>query len=806
MDIPPLIWNYLHTLGISELYAPQVKALREWMPGKNLILAIPTAAGKTLVAELIMVITILNQGNERRGKALYLTPLKALATEKYHSFKDHWVSFGLTITFSTGDFDHIDQALFSHDIIVMTNEKADSVLRTHPDLMQRITCIVVDEIHLLNDETRGVTLELVLTKIRKLTPTVQIIGLSATINNAGELASWLDAILIQDEWRPVKLKEGVFYDHKIAFADGSEKIFTYPIADPMELLLKDTVKGGGQVLAFLSTRRNAMVAAKKFTHVIEPLLSEEIRHHSLQVANDFENLETENSPQAHQLAGLLQFGVAFHHAGLTYAQRTFVENHFRQRNILAIAATPTLAAGINTPARRVIIKGLERFSMAKGNQEIPVIEYKQMAGRAGRPGFDPYGEAVIIARNPTHSDELMEKYVRGTPEDITSKLNNEAELKSHLLGTIASGFVRSWEEVIAFFNLSFFSFQNKMNLKQPTRKKAKITKDESIVSSGEDYSKYVRNYGDVGSYSIQKVVSREKKLEERLHDALSYLISEKMVQEGEGGALEVTLLGQKISQLYIKPESAVEFRATLRVISQRRAMHDIKLTTISFLHATSRFPDSYLPYVAETDKDGLCKFFQDHANEFVFPRKLRPTSSDLEYYFPELKLCAILFRWIRETPEERLASDLNVGSGDIRRFVETAEWLVHAAEVLCPSFHFTKWETGLKRLAIRLKYGCSEELVSLVSIYNIGRVRGRILFKAGYKTPDDVSRANDADLIKLPTFGPEIVTRIKQSLATGIMKIHIPRSESKLQTSNELDSNPRGKKPKKRGGTERALF
>jgi helicase len=292
MDIPSFIWDRLRALGISQLYPPQERALREWMPGKNLVVAIPTAAGKTLIAEVIIVHSILEKNRGGRGKALYLTPLKALATEKYNSFKDHWESEGITTTFSTGDFYRIDASLFTHDIIVMTNEKADSVLRTHPELMQEVTCVIVDEIHLLNDETRGVTLELVLTKIRKLTPAIQIIGLSATINNAGELARWLDAIIIQDDWRPVRLKEGVYYDHKIAFADGTEQTLAGHEADPLETLLIDTIKGGGQVLAFLSTRRNAMAAGKKFAQVLVSLLSPEERGRAQKIAAEFASLET----------------------------------------------------------------------------------------------------------------------------------------------------------------------------------------------------------------------------------------------------------------------------------------------------------------------------------------------------------------------------------------------------------------------------------------------------------------------------------------------------------------------------------
>ncbi len=794
MDIPALIWDRLRALGIAQLYPPQERALREWVPGKNLVVAIPTAAGKTLIAEVIMVQDILGRKGGGRGKVLYLTPLKALATEKYQSFKEHWDDLGISTTFSTGDFDRIDQSLFTHDIIVMTNEKADSVLRTHPELMQAVTSIVVDEIHLLNDDTRGVTLELVLTKIRKLTPTVQIIGLSATINNAGELARWLDAILIQDDWRPVKLKEGVFYDHKIVFADGTEQILPVHVADPMEALLIDSIKGGGQVLAFLNTRRNAMAASKKFAQVLPPLLSPEARDHALKAAAEFTNLELENAPQAKQLAELLRMGVAFHHAGLTYAQRTYVEDQFRQRNILAIAATPTLAAGINTPARRVIIRGLERFSTEHGNEAVSVIEYKQMAGRAGRPGYDPYGEAVVVARNPTHFDEIMEKYVKGTPENITSKLNNEAELKSHLLGTISSGFTQNWGEVLSFFNLTFFSFQKNNANKQQSGKKGRKSKRSESAEPKDEYFKYVRTLEQQPPQSFQLNSSREKTLEESLHDALSYLISESMIKEQES-VYEVTPLGRKISQLYIKPESAVEFRAALRVISQRIATHDLKLTTLSFLHATARFPDSYLPYAGEADKEGLRSFYQKHANEFVFSRKLRPETGDLEDYYPELKLCAILFRWIQEVPEDRLASDFNVGSGDIRRYVETTEWLVHAAEVLSSSFNATKWGSALKQLAIRIKYGCGEDLLPLVSIYDVGRVRGRILFKAGLKTPWDVLNADSATLSKLPTFGPELVARIKRNIDAGKMKIKLTSPEAAPE-----------EKPAKPGGKQRTLF
>ena len=173
----------------------------------------PTASGKTLVAEMSALNTILN----KKQKAIYIVPLRALASEKYYSFKKQYPE--IKIRLSTGELDTEDQSLGGADLIIVTSEKFDSLLRHKTPWLKNLGTIIIDEIHLLNDASRGPTLEIVIAIIKKELPRAQIIGLSATIGNPEELAKWLKAELVKDEWRPVKLKKGVYLNGELQFKE-----------------------------------------------------------------------------------------------------------------------------------------------------------------------------------------------------------------------------------------------------------------------------------------------------------------------------------------------------------------------------------------------------------------------------------------------------------------------------------------------------------------------------------------------------------------------------------------------------------
>ncbi len=211
--IPAKLFGALVAAGISELRPSQVKSVKAGLlEGKSLLVCTPTASGKTLIAELASVSAILN----KKGKAVYIVPLKALATEKFNDFKKRYGSF-LKVAISIGDFDSSDSYLSDYDIIICTAEKLDSLIRHNAPWLKSIAVAVIDEIHLLNDAGRGPTLEILITLLRQLIPKCQIIGLSATIGNPEELAAWLGAELVIDTWRPVKLHQGVYREGTIRF-------------------------------------------------------------------------------------------------------------------------------------------------------------------------------------------------------------------------------------------------------------------------------------------------------------------------------------------------------------------------------------------------------------------------------------------------------------------------------------------------------------------------------------------------------------------------------------------------------------
>ena len=209
-DIPQPLYNSLLP-DIDELRPAQEKSIKKGLlERKNLLVCTPTASGKTLIAELAMVKSIL----EGKGKAIYIVPLKALANEKFKDFKKRYGLY-LRVALSIGDLDSADPYLERFDLIVCTAEKLDSLIRHHAPWLIKVGTVVVDEVHLMNDPGRGPTLEILITMLRELLEKVQVLALSATIGNPEELSEWLGANLVIDNWRPVKLHKGVYFKGKI---------------------------------------------------------------------------------------------------------------------------------------------------------------------------------------------------------------------------------------------------------------------------------------------------------------------------------------------------------------------------------------------------------------------------------------------------------------------------------------------------------------------------------------------------------------------------------------------------------------
>ena len=245
---------------------------------------------------------------------------------------------------------------------------------------------------------------------------------------------------------------------------------------------------------------------------------------------------------------------------LSRQERTIVEEGFRKGLIKSISSTPTLAAGLNLPARRVIIRDYQRFAAGEGMQPIPVSEYHQMAGRAGRPQLDPYGEAVLIAKDKAQVEELFEWYIEAPPEEVHSKIAEPTALYTHILSLVASGFAKNRHELTMFMNRTFYVHEH-----------------------------------------------RQGRLIQRAVDAaLTFLINSEMVVE-VGDNLGSTNFGTLVSKLYIDPRSAALIVSALR---EKESYSDLGL-----LQVICSTPDMPKLYVRNSDIAALSRMIEDHAED-----------------------------------------------------------------------------------------------------------------------------------------------------------------------------------------------
>jgi len=719
LPIPDPVKAVLSKAGYDSLYPPQEDAIKAGvLEGRNIVLASPTASGKTLIAELAALKSVL----ERQGKVLYLTPLRALASEKYDDFQKYaHVEKGagrkVRVAVTSGDYDSADIYLANYDIIISTNEKADSLLRHRSPWISEITVVVADEIHLITEADRGPTLEVVLTRLLKLNPRIQVVALSATVKNAQEIGKWLDAVPITTEWRPVPLREGVYYNGQIQFKDGSSRSIARADSNPVLDTALEVIKEGGQVLIFAETRRLAVEMGKKAAALLRRSLPKPDRRGLETIAQRVLS-SGERTRLGEVLAEQILNGVAFHHAGLPGVHRRIVEESFKAGRLKILSATPTVAAGVNLPARTVVISSYERYEAGYGRYPISVLEYKQMCGRAGRPRYDKFGEAILIGRTEDEQDYLLKNYALAEPERIWSKLGAEKVLRPHVLATIATRFATSEDGLDRFFARTFYAFQ----------------------------------------YD-PKMIGR------KLGDILSFLHREQMV-EFAGQELKATKFGRRVSELYIDPVSAVILRDGLYT----RAKH---VTEVSLLHLISRTPDiSPKLYPRRGEDEMLDLFAKEHQDEYMceVPEYYGDMNGiTYEEFLAEIKCARVLYEWINETSEDGILEVHRVEPGDILRMVDTAKWLLHATYRLAELFGHKDLLNQMYELQIRCAKGVKTELVPLVELDGVGRVRARSLFSAGFKNLEDLKHASVTDLMNVPTIGPSVAKKIKEQVG-GLIK------------------------------------
>lgn len=646
-------FNWLFSkMGIENLYPPQKEAINKIMEGKSIIVSMPTASGKTLIA-YSAIIRALHLGM----KALYVVPLRALAMEKYDELKE-LLGNEYKVILSMGDYDSSSSELKKADVVVAVYEKIDSVLRHDPDYLYSIGVMVVDEIHMLQDEGRGPTLEMVLTRMKFIKNGAQLVALSATIKNYKEIADWLGADYVYSDFRPVQLRIGIYHDGILEFQDGDIE-FIKEDKNRIGNLVRRSLENGGQVLIFVNRRSYA------------ESLSEKLREITRLYKDNFEipgSIDEEKNIYDEKIIENISHGVCFHHAGLSNTQRKYVEKLFKDRKIKCLVATPTLAAGVNLPARTVIVRDITRYSQ-DGSVQIPAFEIKQMLGRAGRPKYDQFGEGIIVSKKGYINIESILDL-----EDITSRLGNFTALRIHILGVVSSGIVNDEEDLVKFFQNTFL---------------------------------YYRGYSD---------------LESLIRDTLRFLEDEELVTTFRG--LRATKFGKLVSDLYLDPITGILFKNSL----------------------SQPYADIYSLYVISSAGEMVPLISREE--DITFPDHPGFKDMNADAY----KTALMLNDWANEEEINEIINKYGIGPGDLHMRVEIADWLLYSYSRIAYLLNSPN-SLQIELLWKRIKYGIRTELLELVSLTGIGRVRARILYNHGYRTIEDIASSDPEKIAKIPGIG-----------------------------------------------------
>jgi len=497
-------------------------------------------------------------------------------------------------------------------------------------------------------------------------------------------------------------------------------------ADPSINIALDTIARGKQALFFVSTKPSAEKLAEEISHKIKGTDIEDL-------SEEISNVLPKPTYQCKRLGACVKRGIAFHHAGLTSKQRELIEDNFKNGTIKIICATPTLAIGVDLPAFRSVIRDLKRYGGHWGMQDIPVLEYQQMAGRAGRPSYDRWGEAITIAKGEGEKEDIFFKYITAENEDIYSKLAVEPVFRTYLLSLIASRFVKSRKDIVDFFAKTFWAYQYKdmAKLEQMIDKMLGMLQEWEflISSSGESSSEADDRIGGF----VSAIDLKDK--DESYH---------------------ATRLGQRVAELYLDPYTAHLLITAMNNSANKKV---ILFSVLQMICNTLEIRPLLRVKVKEYDdiQSNLAKYEEN----ILF---VEPSTYDLDYdeFLSSIKTAMFMQEWCDEMDEEYLLEKYGIRPGEVKGKLDIGDWLIYSCIEISRILSLNDMSRELMKARTRLRYGVKEELMPLIRLEGIGRARARKLFKNGLKTLGDIRNCDASALAQI--LGKAIAGSIKEQL------------------------------------------
>lgn len=645
----------------------------------NYIISIPTASGKTVLGILPALKTILNG-----GKAIYAAPLLSIQNEKvkeFKAFEEHGIKVGKHPSNS--------------DLSVMVFESFDALTRFSWNVLREVDTLIIDEFHMIGEYSRGPTLESAITRAKIINPSLRIIALSATLKNIDEIEQWLDGKTVEHNYRPVPLNKEVL---------DAEMFNTKNKNDVIVKIVEKAIEDNSQALSFVSTRRFTESLATYVAKKIDKKTTKEQKQKFKQVADKLLEVPKKKgslpTTTCLKLAEAAEKGVVFHHAGLFNEQKEIIEDEFRKGNILMITATPSLMYGVNLPSKYVVIRDHTRWT-SNGPASIPVFDYEQMSGRAGRPQYDDVGYSYLVAKTMDEAFDLEARYVNGEIELTNSKLiDNKDAIYKQIIAQIASSLSKNLDDLNDFFGKTLYGFQMKNN--------------PSMSMFAQD------------------------SLNWELESALEFLLQNGIIRATPEG-LKTTDFGNLIAKSNYAVETAVKIKEYVSTME--------KLNPAEMIYALAETPD--LPLIS----------FKGRKSKDPVRDKLSECGLfAVDIGNPEATAVSLI-EWIDERNEYEIENAYNVYSASTRRSAYEASRLVKFAKNTLEVLGNYSNLKDMDYLSARLYYGVKEDIIPLVvGVKRLGRKRARLLMKT---FGDNLSEASEKDLQKVEGIGPKLADKVK---------------------------------------------
>lgn len=800
-----------------------------FLQGKNLIVFAPTSSGKTFLAELAALKHL-----EANRRVVFLVPTKALAEEKFRAFTSLYDPLGLRIVISTRERPEADALVLDgrYHLLIAVYEKMKSYLVVRPELLQQVGLVIVDEIQMMGDSTRGDILDLLLTKITQSPAPTQFIGLSAALGNPEHIASWLGCDLLNFNKRPVELREGIFNlaDNHFYYRcfnsgkEGRERLFIgtqYNVShlpESNEAFAREPILGlaqylaeqrGEQVLIFAPTRAMTRDWAYQLSHRVRLPAVEA----ALQALGVFEDCHSKDL-----LAACFQAGIAFHNADLSWDLRQLVEDHYDSGAIRILVSTSTLGQGVNLTGRNVIncLQMVDTDPWTGSHTFVPLTRqrFRNQGGRSARyQREERFGRSILIGHNTAEVERLMRDYVAAELEPIAPPMSQK-KLDRYLLDLVASKVALTRQTLLEFFQHTYTGCSVwSSDTEQPAWA---IRIDASSGRSAEkrtrvDKSENLRRWIDK---AVERCVERNLLIQSGIQEETSI----------EDEELETTGLGTITATTGLNPITVMRFHRWLQSNPRPEVSHLAILVVAAFtpdaydfaipLSYRERSSANYITQVrtllgysdpaqedsaGTNDVSGTGQSDSDDSQTGSDTTGEPVTSSD-DYirglvekkggYRDEdleaLKKALILHTWIQKTDTMTIENSYHLFSGTIANLASHFQWLLQSLASMIASLGLSpSLRQRVASLAERLVYGVEEDGLALAKlrVEGLSRAYIQLLLREGYTTPQSIAEAQVADLEKwIPRHVAELLVQEAQTFTQREQRKDTGMAESIVQT------------------------